>query len=65
MSAEDGFEQIRAGVAVGADQPRPGAVAGIVAVDDGDLVAMAHRLQRVQQVGAQNVRNALQHQSPP
>ena len=43
------------------DHARPEACRGEVRIDDGDLVAMAHRCHRVQQVGRQERMDAFQH----
>ena len=51
--------------AVEAHQFRAGAVGGVVGVNDDDLVAMAHGAQDVQQVGAEDGWNVLEHQSSP
>jgi hypothetical protein len=52
-------------VAIKPDQPPRILQPGIIAVDDGDLVAVAHGPQRRQQLRAQQRVKSLQHSRPP
>ena len=42
-------------------QSRAGRIGGIVSIDNGDFVAMAHGAQDAEQVGAEDRRNILEH----
>ena len=62
---EDRVERVRRIGAWQADHPAPDGGRRKIGVDDRDFVAVAHRCQRMEQVGDEQRMDAAQHRYPP